>query len=281
MFFRRLCFCLSLTFSSCALAATPAATAVAVKAPVLQSPSYVLLDARSGKVLAQRAADARMEPASLTKMMTAYVVFGEIAKGRLKPDELVTISERAWRMPGSRTFLEPRSKVSVDVLLKGLIVQSGNDAAIALAERVAGSEAGFVKLMNKQAKELGMTNTHFMNPHGLPKNGHYSSARDLATLALARARHFPQYNSLFSMRQFTWNNIQQHNRNRLLWRDPSVDGIKTGYTVRARYCQAASAEREGVRLVAILLGAPTPGHRSRETQALLDYGFSIAGQQRL
>ncbi|MCW8195889.1 D-alanyl-D-alanine carboxypeptidase [Proteobacteria bacterium 005FR1] len=245
--------------------------------PALKSPSYVLIDAGNGSVLTERDADSRMEPASLTKLMTAYIVFDELENERLRLDDLVTVSERAWRMPGSRTFLEPRSRVPVEALLKGLIVQSGNDAAIALAEHIAGSEAAFVRLMNEHAEALGMTNTHFLNPHGLPRNGHYSSARDLALLAVARLQRFPAYSALFAMRDFTWNNINQLNRNRLLWRDPSVNGLKTGYTARARYCQAASAERDGVRLIAVLLGAPTPGDRTREAQALLDYGFSVGG----
>lgn len=232
----------------------------------------------NGRVVAARNADERREPASLTKMMTAYVVFSEIEKGRLRLDDLVTISKHAWRMPGSRTFLELGSRVPVKALLKGLIVQSGNDAAIALAEHVASSEAKFVGMMNRYARELGMRNTQFKNPHGLPKKGHYSSARDLATLALARSKRFPQYAALFATREFTWNNIHQINRNRLLWRDDSVDGIKTGYTYRAKYCQAASAERDGVRLITVLLGAPTPRQRTRDTQALLDYGFAVSGK---
>jgi serine-type D-Ala-D-Ala carboxypeptidase (penicillin-binding protein 5/6) len=249
--------------------------------PALHSPSYILVEAGSGRVLAERDADEQMEPASLTKLMTAYVAFSEIRQGRLRLDDLVTISERAWRMPGSRTFLEPRSRVPVEALLTGLIVQSGNDAAIALAEHIAGTESAFVQLMNAHAGDLGMLNTQFLNPHGLPRANHYSSSRDLATLALALARDFPEHAAFFATRQFTWNEIRQPNRNRLLWRDASVDGLKTGYTVRARYCQAASAERDGVRLVAILLGAPTPDARTRETQALLNYGFDLTQQQAL
>lgn len=280
MFLRSCCLALSLITSTVAVAAKPAVNATTLSAPALKTPSYILLDAGSGRVIAERSADERREPASLTKMMTAYVVFSEIEQGRLRLNDLVTVSVRAWRMPGSRTFLEPRSKVPVDALLKGLIVQSGNDAAIALAEHIAGSEAKFVALMNAHARELGMRNTVFKNPHGLPRQGHYSTARDLAVLALARAKRFPQYGALFATREFAWNNINQFNRNRLLWRDASVDGIKTGYTVRARYCQAASAERDGVRLVTVLLGSPTPKQRTHDAQALLDYGFGISQARR-
>jgi serine-type D-Ala-D-Ala carboxypeptidase (penicillin-binding protein 5/6) len=268
--------------TSCTLPVALAAGAAVATAPALQSPSYILLEAGSGAVLAERDADARMDPASLTKLMTAYVAFSEIAEGRLSLDELATVSEHAWRTKGSRTFLEPRSRVPIDALLKGLIVQSGNDAAVALAEHIAGSEAAFAQMMNEFAEKLGMKNTQFRNPHGLPRDGHYSSARDLTILALARAENFPEYDALFATREFTWNNIQQPNRNRLLWRDPSVNGIKTGYTKRARYCQAVSAEREGARLVGVLLGAPTPNDRLREVQALLDFGFDVVlGQARM
>lgn len=241
--------------------------------PSLDSPSYIVMD-RDGRVLAEKNADARRHPASLTKMMTAYVVFSEIRIGRVRPEELVTISERAWRAKGSRSFLEVGSEVPVDALLKGLMIQSGNDAAIALAEHVGGSLSVFVNLMNQYAEVLGMENTRFVNPHGLSHRDHYSSARDLAKLGVAQLRHYPEYHALYAAREFTWNNIRQFNRNRLLWRDASVDGIKTGYTALARYCQVASAKRDDDRLVAVVLGARTPAGRNRDVQALLDYGFA-------
>lgn len=261
-------------------AAAPGAAAPAkAVAPLkkLQAPSYILMDYQTGKVLAEHNADARRDPASLTKMMTAYVVFSEIKLGRVKLNDMVTISKKAWRAKGTRTFLDVGSKVPVDVLLKGLMIQSGNDAAIALAEHVGGTEQTFVALMNQYAELLGMTNTHFVNPHGLSHRKHYSSARDLAKLGLAQMRNYPEYHALYSTKEFTWNNIRQFSRNKLLWRDESVDGIKTGYTVKARYCQVASARRQGRRLVAAVLGANTPAIRTREVQALLNYGFDVLG----
>lgn len=264
--------------------AVPSAAArpVAVpKAPELPAPSYLLIDYHSGAVLAEKNADMRVEPASLTKMMTAYVVFSELSAGHLQLTDLVTISEKAWRAEGSRTFVQVGSKVPVEVLLKGLIVQSGNDASIALAEHIAGNEETFAQLMNQYARKLGMNDTHFVNATGLPHPDHYTTARDLAKLAVADIRNHPQFYPLHAIKEYTWNGIKQHNRNVLLWRDPSVDGIKTGHTSSAGYCLAASAVRDGMRLVSILMGASSENARAEQTQALLNYGFRFFETRKL
>jgi len=251
------------------------------EAPELAAPSYLLVDFNSGKVLAEKNADQRLEPASLTKMMTAYVVFSELSSGHLKLDDMVTISERAWRAEGSRTFVQVGAKVPVEVLLKGLIIQSGNDASIALAEHIAGNEDTFAQLMNQYAKQLGMNSTNFVNATGLPHPNHYTTARDLAKLAIADIRNHPQFYPLHAVKEYTWNGIKQHNRNLLLWRDPTVDGIKTGHTSSAGYCLAASAERDGMRLVSILMGAKSENARAEQTQALLNYGFRFFETRKL
>ena len=260
-----------------------AAAKAKIKAPAplqLKTPSYIVMDYQTGKVLAEKNADQRRDPASLTKMMTSYVVFSEIKLGRVKLNDMVTVSEKAWRAKGTRSFLDVGSQVPVDVLLKGLMVQSGNDAAIALAEHVAGSEQVFAALMNQYAELLGMTNSHFVNAHGLSHKNHYSSARDLAKLGLAQMRYYPEYHALYATKEFTWNNIRQFNRNKLLWRDASVDGIKTGYTSKAKYCQVASAKRGDVRMVSVVMGAQSATVRTREVKALLDFGFNaVAAQQ--
>jgi D-alanyl-D-alanine carboxypeptidase (penicillin-binding protein 5/6) len=201
----------------------------------------VLIDHATGRVLAERNADQRVEPASITKLMTAYVAFRALAEGRLKLDERISISERAWRSEGSRTFLNVGDQVPAEVLLQGMIVQSGNDAAVAIAERLAGSEATFAQLMTEQAKQLGMKNSSFANATGLPDPALYTTARDIAILSRAMIREFPQYYRWYSQREFVWNNIRQGNRNGLLYRDPTVDGIKTGHTDSAGYCLASSA----------------------------------------
>jgi D-alanyl-D-alanine carboxypeptidase (penicillin-binding protein 5/6) len=259
-----------------AVAPPPAVTTVPLASPpVIEARSWVLIDFASGQSLAEKLADQRIEPASLTKLMTAYAVFSALRDGRLKMDEQVLISEHAWRAEGSRTFVQVNTRVPVDVLIKGMIVQSGNDATIALAERIGGSEAAFVQMMNGYAQRLGMRATHFEDSSGLPSPTHYSTARDLATLSRAIIREFPEYYSLYSLREYTWNNIRQENRNGLLERDPSVDGIKTGHTETAGYCLISSAQRSGMRLISVVLGSPSVAARESGSAALLNYGFNF------
>ncbi len=243
--------------------------------PVIEARNWVLVDFVSGQSLAESNADQRVEPASLTKLMSAYVVFAALRDGRLKMNEDVLISEHAWRAEGSRTFVQVGTRVPVDVLVKGMIVQSGNDATIALAERVGGSEPAFVQMMNAYAQRLGMNGTHFEDSSGLPSPTHYSTARDLATLSRAIIRDFPQFYPIYSMREFTWNKIRQDNRNGLLERDPSVDGLKTGHTDSAGYCLISSALRSGMRLVSVVLGAKSVGARESGSAALLTYGYNF------
>lgn len=242
-------------------------------APSVAASSYFLMDFDSGRVLAEKEADKRVAPASLTKIMTVYVVFRELKAGHLTLDEKVTISQNAWETGGSKMFVEVNKQVSVEDLLQGVIIQSGNDASVALAEHVAGSEQTFATMMNEQAARLGMVNSHFENSMGLPTPNHYSTARDLAILAQALIREFPDYYRWDSQKEFTYNNITQQNRNQLLWRDASVDGVKTGYTEEAGYCMVASAKREDMRLISVVMGTASPGARSNESQSLLNYGF--------
>jgi len=256
----------------------PVVTAPAAPVPAppsVTARSWILLDHFSGRVLAQERAVTEGEPASLTKLMTAYVVFAALSEGRLKLTDMATISEHAWRAEGSRTFLQVGTQVPVDILLKGMIVQSGNDATIALAEHVGGTEAGFAQMMNEYARRLGLGSTHYLNSDGLPSPEHYTSARDVATLANALIRDFPQYYPLFSVREFRWNNIRQSNRNGLLGKDPSVDGLKTGHTDSAGYCLATSAMRNGMRLVSVVMGAPSVKAREEASSALLAYGYTF------
>ena len=241
--------------------------------PKLVAKSYYLVDFASGTVLAESSSDRRVEPASLTKLMTAYVVFKALQDGRIKIDDAAPVSERAWRMDGTRMFIELNSRVKVEDLLRGMLIQSGNDASVALAEHVAGSEDAFVESMNQYAAALGLQDTAYRNPTGLPARGHYSTARDLAVLAKALIAEFPDYYVLAAEREFSYNGITQHNRNALLWRDPSVDGIKTGHTHAAGYCLVSSAQRDGMRLIAVILGAETARARNSGGQRLLDYGF--------
>lgn len=243
--------------------------------PAIEARNWVLVDFASGQSLAENNADQRVEPASLTKLMSAYVVFSALRDGRLKMNEEVLISEHAWRAEGSRTFVQVGTRVPVEVLVKGMIVQSGNDATIALAERVGGSEPAFVQMMNAYAQRLGMNGTHFEDSSGLPSPTHYSTARDLATLSRAIIRDFPQYYGIYSMREFTWNNIRQENRNGLLERDSTVDGIKTGHTDSAGFCLISSALRSGMRLVSVVLGAKSVGARESGSAALLTYGYNF------
>jgi D-alanyl-D-alanine carboxypeptidase (penicillin-binding protein 5/6) len=244
-------------------------------APTVDARAYIVVDYHTDKVLASQEAVARLEPASLTKLMTAYIVFQELAAGKLKLDEPVVVSEHAWRSEGSRTFIELGKPVSVELLILGMIVQSGNDATIALAERVAGTEETFVQLMNENAKRLGMVGTHFENSSGLPSPQHYTTARDMSLLAVAMIRDFPQYYKYYSVREFEHNGIKQQNRNGLLGRDPSVDGLKTGHTDSAGFCLVTSALRDGMRLISVVLGSTSMKARENASAALLNYGFTF------
>jgi len=243
------------------------------KPPELNATSYFLVDFDSGRVLAEKNPDDPVEPASITKLMTAYLVDKAIADGDLTLDDMVTISEKAWRMKGSKMFVEVGKQVTVDELLKGLIIQSGNDASVALAEHIAGSESAFAGYMNHQAKLLGMNNTNYVNATGWPDANHYSSARDIAILTRAMIDEFPGSYRHYKEREYTFNEIRQFNRNRLLWRDDSVDGVKTGHTEAAGYCLVASAERDDMRLVSVVLGAGSDKARTQSSQSLLNYGF--------
>jgi len=249
--------------------------------PPVEARAYILMDFSSGQVLAESKADERMEPASLTKLMTSYVIYKEMQGGRIKLSDPVTISERAWRMEGSRSFVPVGKPVSVEDLLKGMIVQSGNDATVALAEHVGGTEEVFVSMMNQEAKRLGLTGTHYMDSTGMPNPQHYTTARDLAILTRAMIRDFPDHYQLYSMREFTYNGITQHNRNKLLWRDKSVDGVKTGHTESAGYCLVASALQNGMRLVSVVLGTGSEDARADESEKLLSYGFRFYETHRL
>jgi D-alanyl-D-alanine carboxypeptidase (penicillin-binding protein 5/6) len=241
--------------------------------PELDASSYFLIDFDSGRVLAEKNPDEQVEPASITKLMTAFLVDKAIAEGDLTLDEMVTISEKAWRMQGSKMFVEVGKQVSVDELMKGLIIQSGNDASVALAEHIGGSESAFAGYMNHQARLLGMDNTHYVNATGWPDENHYSSARDIATLTRAIIDEFPESYRLYKEREYTFNEIRQFNRNRLLWRDDSVDGVKTGHTEAAGYCLVSSAQREDMRLIAVVLGTVSDKARTQSSQSLLNYGF--------
>jgi D-alanyl-D-alanine carboxypeptidase (penicillin-binding protein 5/6) len=253
---------------------TPASIAIPT-APQVEARTYLVVDYRTDKVLAAKDATARVEPASLTKLMTAYIVFQELAAGKLKLDEQVTVSEHAWRSEGSRTFIELGKPVSVQDLILGMIVQSGNDATIALAERIAGTEDTFAQMMNANAKRLGMTGSHFDNSSGLPSPQHYTTARDLSLLANAMIREYPQYYKWFSVREFEHNGIKQQNRNGLLEKDPTVDGLKTGHTDSAGYCLVTSALRDGMRLVSVVMGSTSMKARENASAALLNYGFTF------
>jgi D-alanyl-D-alanine carboxypeptidase (penicillin-binding protein 5/6) len=251
------------------------------KPPDVNARAYILSDYQSGRVLAENHADDRMEPASLTKLMTSYVIFAALKEGRLKLTDLVTISEHAWRAEGSRTFVQVGTQIPVDILLKGMIIQSGNDATIALAERAGGTEPAFAQMMNEYAKRLGMKGTHFDNSDGLPSPTHYTTARDMTILAKAIIRDFPEYYPLFSMHEFLWNNIKQQNRNGLLTRDPTVDGLKTGHTDSAGFCLVTSAKRDNMRLISVVMGSPSIKGREDASSALLSYGYTFYETTRL
>jgi D-alanyl-D-alanine carboxypeptidase (penicillin-binding protein 5/6) len=252
---------------------------MAAEPPIIPAPpgiparAFILMDYHSGRVIAENNADEKLEPASLTKIMTAYVVFRELAKGNLHLDDMVTVSEKAWRTEGSRMFAQVGAKIAVENLLKGMIVQSGNDASVALAEHMAGDESVFAQMMNQEAERLGMRNTHYKNSMGLPDPEHYTSARDLAILTRAMIAEFPEYYKWHAIKEFEFNNIKQVNRNRLLWRDPTVDGVKTGHTQGAGYCLVTSALRDGMRLISVVMGTKSDGERANANQALLNYGF--------
>lgn len=236
--------------------------------------NYILIDATSGQVLEAKAADVETPPASITKLMTAYVVFGALKDGRIHLEDSVTVSKNARAQEGSRMFLEVNTQATVNEMLQGLIVQSGNDAAVALAEYVGGSVDNFTKLMNDAAQKLNMTHSHFMNPTGLPMDGHFMSAKDIATLARAIITEYPQYYHYYSQKEFRWNKITQKNRNRLLFTNTNVDGLKTGHTDAAGYCLTASEKRGDLRLITVVLGAEKEAHRYEATQALLNQGFA-------
>ncbi|MDP1674968.1 MAG: D-alanyl-D-alanine carboxypeptidase family protein [Burkholderiales bacterium] len=244
-------------------------------APAVEARAWLLFDVNSGQVLASRNASDRFEPASLTKVMTAYLVFGALKQKSLKPEQVVPVSTRAWKAAGSRMFIEPNKPVTVDELVRGMIIQSGNDASIALAEAVAGSEEVFAQMMNREAKRLGLTNTNFTNATGLTTPQLHSSAEDLAKLVVALIRDYPEHYPLYSQKEYRFNNITQANRNRLLWLDPTVDGVKTGYTENAGYCLVTSARRGERRLVSVVLGAASESARVTESQKLLNWGFQF------
>jgi D-alanyl-D-alanine carboxypeptidase (penicillin-binding protein 5/6) len=267
------------------LAVFPAAADT--KAPLIPAPpalaarSWILIDWQSRQPLVVKDADKRVEPASLTKLMTAWLVFDALKQKRISLDQVMTVSDRGYRAEGSRMFLEPRIPATIEDLMKGMIVQSGNDATITLAEAVAGSETTFVDLMNKTAQRMGLAGTHFMNSTGLPDAQHYTTARDLATLAANIIRDFPEHFPLYSMREFKYNNITQYNRNRLLLIDPHVDGLKTGFTESAGYCLIATAKRAPRRLISVVLGTASDSARAQESLKLLNYGFQFYETVRL
>ncbi|HKM37990.1 MAG TPA: D-alanyl-D-alanine carboxypeptidase family protein [Thiopseudomonas sp.] len=283
-FLQKLCFSAvvvcAASYVSAADVPTPNAVPTAATAPMvipampeLAAKSYVLMDAASGKVLVEHNGDEQLPPASLTKLMTAYIATKEIQSGQISEKDLVTVSEKAWRTGGSRMFIDVGKQVSVDDLLHGIIIQSGNDASVALAEHIAGSEEAFSGMMNTAARRLLLDNTHFMNATGLPAEEHYSTAHDMAKLARAIIYEDPEHYSIYAQKEFLWNGIKQPNRNLLLWRDKTVDGLKTGHTDEAGYCLVASAVRDDMRLVSVVFGASSEATRAAETQKLLTYGF--------
>ncbi|BCD86528.1 D-alanyl-D-alanine carboxypeptidase [Pseudomonas solani] len=250
-----------------------AAEQIVPSPPQLAAKAYVLMDAASGQVLVENAGDERLPPASLTKLMTAYIATLEIRKGQIGENDPVTISEHAWRTGGSRMFVQVNTQVSLSDLLHGIIIQSGNDASVAVAEHIAGSEDAFADMMNTTAEKLGMVGSHFMNATGLPNPEHYSTAHDMARLARAIIYEDPAHYAIYSQKEFFWNNIKQPNRNLLLWRDKTVDGLKTGHTEEAGFCLVASAVRDNQRLIAVVFGTNSEQARAAETQKLLTYGF--------
>jgi len=249
--------------------------------PPIAARAYLLMDYNSGQVLVESKGDARMEPASLTKLMTSYIIYKELDGGHIKLTDKARVSKKAWRMEGSRTFVPVGKSVSVEDLLRGMIIQSGNDATVTLAEFIGGSEDVFVTMMNQEAKRLGMTGTHYVDSTGMPNPDHYTTARDLAVLTRAIIHDFPDHYELYSEKEFTFNGIHQYNRNKLLWRDKSVDGVKTGHTESAGYCLVASAQRDGMRLISVVLGTDSEEARAEESEKLLSYGFRFYETRRL
>ncbi|MCB8890291.1 D-alanyl-D-alanine carboxypeptidase family protein [Vreelandella malpeensis] len=271
--------CLFATVTAVALPVTasaqviPQPQTIIPAAPQLAASSWILMDANSGRILVEHNADERLPPASITKLMTAYLVERELDRGTINLEDMVNISETAWRTGGSKMFIEVGDQVSVDDLLHGIIIVSGNDASVAMAEHLAGGETPFADLMNQHADRLGMRNTHFENATGLPHDNHYSSAHDLALLSQHIINDYPEHYAVYSQRNFSYGGIDQPNRNRLLWRDPTVDGLKTGWTNAAGYCLVASAQREDMRLISVVMGTNSEEARAQETQKLLSYGF--------
>ena len=266
----RALFVLVFVFTSSTYAQSPMPTPAP---PIIGAKSYLVIDGKTGHELASLDPDTSLAPASLTKIMTTYVVFTALRQGQIQLEDEVTISERAWRMPGSRMFIEVGKRVKIEDLLLGMIVQSGNDASVALAEHIAGTEGVFAQMMNQYAQKLGMHSSNFLNATGMPAEGHVTTARDLATLARAIIEEFPDYYAWHAIKEFTFNDIKQSNRNSLLWRDPSVDGLKTGHTDDAGYCLVASAQRDGMRVISVVLGTSSTKARTEGSQALINYGF--------
>jgi serine-type D-Ala-D-Ala carboxypeptidase (penicillin-binding protein 5/6) len=262
--------------ASLGLAATP----VIPPPPDVAASSYLLIDADTGKVLVEHNSHTPLPPASLTKIMTTYIADIELQAGRIRMEDEVLVSVKAWQTPGSRMFIREGTRVSVEDLMRGVIIQSGNDASVAIAEHIAGSESAFADMMNQQAALLGMNNSHFQNSTGLPDEDHYTSAWDMAVLTRALIRNFPEQYAMYAERSFTYNDIEQPNRNRLLWRDRTVDGVKTGHTEAAGYCLVASALRGSMRLISVVMGTASEEARMRETQKLLSYGFRYFETQR-
>ncbi|MFG6667436.1 D-alanyl-D-alanine carboxypeptidase family protein [Halomonas sp. HNIBRBA4712] len=269
--------CLFATVTAVALPATaqviPQPQTIIPAAPQLAASSWILMDADSGRILVEHNADERLPPASITKLMTAYMVERELDRGTINMSDMVNISENAWRTGGSKMFIEVGDRVSVEDLLHGIVIVSGNDASVAMAEHLAGGEAPFADLMNQHADRLGMRNTHFENATGLPHDNHYSSAHDLALLTQHIINDYPEHYAIYSQKNFSFGGIDQPNRNRLLWRDPTVDGLKTGWTTAAGYCLVSSAKRDDMRLISVVMGTNSEEARAQETQKLLSYGF--------
>lgn len=277
---QRILFFCTLLFLCCYVTGLKAAVIVPA-APKIKATSYLVMDYNSGDILVSKNPNKHVEPASLTKMMTVYVAAHELATGTIHMDDKVHVSEKAWRMPGSRMFIKVNTDVTVRDLLHGIVVDSGNDASVALAEYIGGSEDVFVQIMNQYAKKLGMANTHYANATGLPHVNHYSTAHDLAILARALIREFPKVYALNSIKTFTYNGITQHNRNTLLWRDDGVDGVKTGHTESAGYCLVASAKRNKMRLISVVMGTDSENARINTTQTLLSYAFRFFETRKL